>query len=245
MHLLEAALVNLTATGKTEFRNLADEIVELFCTRLFDPSAQTLTEYFNEDWSRVSGDAGRITEPGHQFEWAWILAAYQRATGFDTRDYVRGLTTFAETYGVDPASGITFNSVRNDGVVLDRRSRVWPNTERIQAAVAMFELLGQDPRPIFQKAGHVLLSRFLSPAPSGAWVDQIDAGGGPLVDRIPASTFYHLSIAFTEMLRVEAAVDRVLHDKPDEGPPLQEIVGRARDHFLAAPQEAGLAPAAS
>jgi N-acylglucosamine 2-epimerase/mannose-6-phosphate isomerase len=235
MHLLEASLVNLEATGRAEFRDLADDIVELFCTRLFDPSTGTLSEYFNEDWSRASGDAGRITEPGHQFEWAWILAAYQRASGSDMRDYVRALTTFAEAYGVDPASRITFSSVRNDGVVLNRGSRVWPNTERIQAAVAMFELIGLDPRPVFQEAGHLLFSRFLCPALPGTWIDQIGPEGAPQVDRIPASTLYHLWIAFTEMLRVEAAVARAFQE-PDESPPLQEIARRSRGHVLAAAQ---------
>jgi N-acylglucosamine 2-epimerase/mannose-6-phosphate isomerase len=205
-------LVNLEAIGRVEFRDLADEIVDLFCTRLFDPSTQTLAEYFDEDWSRASGDIGRVTEPGHQFEWAWILAAYQRATGLDMRDQIRGLTSFAEASGVDPASGITFNRVRDDGLVLNRGSRIWPNTERIQAAVAMFELTGQDPRPIFEKTGRLLFSRFLSPTPPGTWIDQVDADGAPRADRIPASTLYHLFIAFTEMLRVEGLVDRLSHD---------------------------------
>jgi mannose/cellobiose epimerase-like protein (N-acyl-D-glucosamine 2-epimerase family) len=213
MHLLEAALVNLEVTESPEFRNLADEIVELFCTRLYEPSTRTLAEYFNEDWTRASGEAGRITEPGHQFEWAWILAAYQRSTGSDMRDYVRGLTEFAEANGVDQVSGITFNVVRDDGLVLDRGSRVWPNTERIQAAVAMFELNGYNPRPIFEKCGHLLLSRFLSRAPPGAWLDQISADGIPVAEKIPASTLYHVFIAFTEMLRVEAAVERTFPGK--------------------------------
>jgi mannose/cellobiose epimerase-like protein (N-acyl-D-glucosamine 2-epimerase family) len=227
MHLLEAALVNLEATGSPEFRDLADEIVELFCARLYDPSTRTLAEYFNEDWTRAPGDAGRITEPGHQFEWAWILAAYQRSTGADMRDYVRGLTEFAEANGVDPVSGITFNVVRDDGFVLDRGSRIWPNTERIQAAVATFELNGRDPRPVFEKTGHLLLSRFLSHAPPGAWLDQIGADGLPVAQTIPASTLYHLFIAFTEMLRIEAALERAFHPMVHEQAALQAQVAAA------------------
>jgi N-acylglucosamine 2-epimerase/mannose-6-phosphate isomerase len=98
--------------------------------------------------------------------------------------------------------------VRDDGVVLDGRSRTWPNAERIQAAVAMFELDGRDPRPIFEQSGRLLLDRYLSHSPRGTWMDQFAADGTPLSTTIPASTFYHLCIAFAEMLRVEDQVEQ-------------------------------------
>ena len=208
MHLLEAALVNLEASGDARFLALAHEMVTLFTNHFYDRATQTLAEYFDDDWSRASGDAGRMTEPGHQFEWAWLLADYQRSTGRDMRDFVRGLIGFAEAHGVNSRSGATFNLVRNDGVVLDRRSRTWPNAERIQAGVAMFELEGGDPRPIFEQSGRLLLGRYLLHAPRGTWIDQFEADGTPHVVKIPASTLYHLFIAFAEMLRVEEAVAR-------------------------------------
>jgi N-acylglucosamine 2-epimerase/mannose-6-phosphate isomerase len=208
MHLLEAALVNLQATGDSKFRALADEIVDLFCDRFFDAATGTLGEYFNGDWSRVGGDAGRMIEPGHQFEWAWILSTYQQVTGRNLRPYVRGLVEFAERYGVNGECGATYDVVRDDGLVLDRGLRVWPHTERIQAAVAMFELDGQDPRPVFETTGAFLFKTFLSQTPRGTWIDHFNPDGTPKVDKIPASTLYHLMIGFSEMLRVKVAVAR-------------------------------------
>jgi N-acylglucosamine 2-epimerase/mannose-6-phosphate isomerase len=208
MHLLEATLVNLHASGDTRFRSLADEIVSLFCDHFFDPATRTLGEYFNAGWSRMQDDRGRMIEPGHQFEWAWILAGYQHATGRDMRRYVRALVEFAEMHGVDAERGATFDIVRDDGVVLDRSLRVWPHTERIQAAVAMFELDGRDPRPTFDKTGEFLFQRFLSQSPRGTWIDRFNSDGTPKVDKIPASTLYHVVIAFAEMLRVKDAVTR-------------------------------------
>jgi N-acylglucosamine 2-epimerase/mannose-6-phosphate isomerase len=155
----------------------------------------------------VAGEQGRMTEPGHQFEWAWILAGCQRATGRDVASWVRGLVAFAERYGVD-ADGMTHAVVRDDGAVLDAGSRVWCNTERIQAAVALFELFGRDPRPVFEASGRILLQRFLSHVPRGTWIDQVSPDGTPSSDKIPASTLYHVVIAFAEMLRVEQAVAR-------------------------------------
>jgi N-acylglucosamine 2-epimerase/mannose-6-phosphate isomerase len=208
MHLLEAALANFEPSGDERFLALADEIATLFCDHFYDGASQTLGEHFDEDWRRAPGDAGRMVEPGHQFEWAWLLAGYQRITGRDMREFAQGLFAFAEAHGVDPQSHAAFDLVRDDGLVLDGRSRTWPNAERIQAAVAMFELDGRDPRPIFEQSGRLLLDRYLSHSPRGTWIDQFAADGTPLSTTIPASTFYHLCIAFAEMLRVEDQVER-------------------------------------
>src|SRR5690606_13363885 len=143
-------------SGDARFRRLADEIVELFATRFFDPRTCTLGEQFDERWNRLRNAAGRAIEPGHQFEWAWILARYQRLTGCDMRPFVEGLTWFAETHGVEHGDWLTLSAVRDDGAVIDAGSRVWPNTERIQAAVAMFELFGIVPRPVFARSTRVL-----------------------------------------------------------------------------------------
>jgi N-acylglucosamine 2-epimerase/mannose-6-phosphate isomerase len=208
MHLFEAAVINLESGGGARFKALADEMVGLCSDHFYDPATQTLGEYFDDDWARVATDAGQAIEPGHQFEWAWILARYQRGTARDVRDLARGLVAFAEANGVDPESGLTFNLVRRDGLVLDRSSRVWPNTERIQAAAAMFELEGWDPRPVFEQSGWLLLRRFLSGSPRGTWIDRLGEDGTPRSDMIPASTLYHLVIAFSELLRVDDAVSR-------------------------------------
>src|SRR5690606_3623605 len=140
MHLLEAALINLEATGDARFRKIADEIVGLFRDHFFHAPSRTLGEYFNEDLSELPGEKGLLTEPGHQFEWAWILAGYQRATGINMSHYVKALVESGERHGVDVVTRETFNVVRRDGVVLDRGTRVWPNAERVQAAVALFEI---------------------------------------------------------------------------------------------------------
>lgn len=165
MHLLEAALVHVETYGHPGFRALADEIVELFERRFFDPSTQSLGEYFYADWTRLDVDGAGWVEPGHQFEWAWILAAYQRLTGRQVGDLAHALVAFAEAHGVDGLTGSTFNAMTDDGAARDRGSRLWPNTERIQAAVAMFELEGRDPRPVFAQSGGLVLDRYLAHAP--------------------------------------------------------------------------------
>jgi mannose/cellobiose epimerase-like protein (N-acyl-D-glucosamine 2-epimerase family) len=202
MHLTEACLAAFEATGEARFANLARELVTLFTSRFFDPSSQTLAEYYTPDLARAPGDEGRITEPGHQFEWAWILNACRKLLGMNLAPQIRALAQFAEQNGVDPATGITFNIVRDDGVPIDRASRTWPNTERIKAAIALHELDGVDPSAVIAGSGRVLFDRFLSQNTPGTWIDLVDVNGKPVPGNAPASSLYHVLLAFAEVLRV-------------------------------------------
>jgi mannose/cellobiose epimerase-like protein (N-acyl-D-glucosamine 2-epimerase family) len=200
MHLLEAALAAFEATGEARFQALASDLVALFQNRFFGRASSTLAEFFADDWARAPGDAGRLVEPGRQFEWAWILGQAQALFGWPLGDDIGALVGFAEKYGVDPATGVTFNSVRDDGAPLDRGSRTWPNTERIKGWLAMAETRGVDPRRTVGQSCAVLFQRYLDPAPVGGWIDAFDAAGAPCAATIPASTLYHLFLAFAEMI---------------------------------------------
>lgn len=202
MHLTEACLAAFEATGEARFADLARELVTLFTSRFFDLGSQTLAEYYTSDLARAPGDDGRITEPGHQFEWAWILNACRKLLGMELAPQIRALAQFAEQNGVDPATGITFNTVRDDGVPIDRASRTWPNTERIKAAIALHELDGVDPSAVIAGSGRVLFERFLSQNTPGTWIDLVDANGKPVPGNAPASSLYHVLLAFAEVLRV-------------------------------------------
>jgi N-acylglucosamine 2-epimerase/mannose-6-phosphate isomerase len=114
------------------------------------------------------------------------------------------LAGFAEQHGVDAASGAVFDAVRDDGAPVRRSSRTWPNTERIKGHLALFELTGRDPRRPVAASARLLLDRYLAVTPRGAWIDQFDAQGRPMVEAVPASILYHLFLAFAEVLRLEA-----------------------------------------
>jgi N-acylglucosamine 2-epimerase/mannose-6-phosphate isomerase len=202
MHLTEACLVAHEATGEKRFSDLGSELANLFRTRFFDLKSGTLAEYFANDLTRAPGEDGRITEPGHQFEWSWILNACRRQFGLDLAAEIRALAGFAHAHGVDPASNITFNAVRDDGAPIDRASRTWPNTERIKAAIALYELDGVDPTAIIASSCDVLFGRYLGRTLPATWIDLVDATGKPVDGNAPASTLYHVFLAFAEVLRI-------------------------------------------
>ena len=73
------------------------ELGTLFRGRFLDPQTGALAEFFTDDWARAPGEAGRLVEPGHQFEWAWILSNLQRLCGVDATYQVRALVDFGES----------------------------------------------------------------------------------------------------------------------------------------------------
>jgi N-acylglucosamine 2-epimerase/mannose-6-phosphate isomerase len=206
MHLMEAALALTEADGDPRFAELADELAELFCTRLARFPDGVVSECFDDQLRPLTADGGCWMEPGHQFEWAWILAQHQKLRRRDNAAFVRALVVRAERWGVDPLTEITFNTVRGDGGPIDRGSRTWPNTERMKGWIGLYELTGVDPSAAVDGSVRVLLDRYLAPAPRGCWIDGLDANGAPAADElIPASTLYHLFLSFSEALRIAGA----------------------------------------
>ncbi|GIU66824.1 AGE family epimerase/isomerase [Candidatus Phycosocius spiralis] len=207
MHLLEAALAWLDTQPHPRFETLARKVVTLFETKLFDQANGRLPEYFDEDMVPLNNSSGRITEPGHQLEWAWILGNANRLLAIDTRATTRALIMSAEANGVDPISFATYNQVRNDGLVLDKGSRTWPNTERIKAHIAAYEIFGTDPRGAIGQSLDLLFSNHLNTHLQGTWVDAYDSDWNPCQGPIPTSTLYHVFLAFAEILRVSQLLE--------------------------------------
>jgi mannose/cellobiose epimerase-like protein (N-acyl-D-glucosamine 2-epimerase family) len=208
MHLLEALLELYKTTGQERFAQAAREVAGLFVSTFYDPATQTLAEYYDQDWKRAPGVRGRIIEPGHHFEWSWLLYHCQRLTGLDVRDAARGLFAFAETHGVDRATGLTYDEVLDDGTIHQADHRAWPQTEALKAHLAMAEFEGEADLERIAQITDNILDRYLSVQPDGAWIDHLTATGEARVDKVPASTLYHVFLAFAELLRLRETLER-------------------------------------
>ncbi|HAH11021.1 MAG TPA: mannose-6-phosphate isomerase [Alphaproteobacteria bacterium] len=203
MHLMEAALVLAEVAHSQRFHDLADALARLFTGHILPKAEGSVRENFTEDFKPAPNATGRRVEPGHMFEWAWILAQHSKLSGIDHRDIAQHLVAWAEKYGVCARNGLVYNAVSDRGMVLDSGSRTWPNTERIKGWLALSELSDVDPWPAVSTSLAVLSERFLKPAPSGCWLDMIDGNGTHTGQTIPASTLYHLFLAFSEVLRIQ------------------------------------------
>jgi mannose/cellobiose epimerase-like protein (N-acyl-D-glucosamine 2-epimerase family) len=201
MHLFEAMLAWFEATGREMFLARAAELYGMMAARFFQPQTGILAEYFDGAWNPREGIAGRICEPGHHFEWSWLLRRYAVLAGRRDSSIARALKEFGDRHGFD-SEGFIVDQLLDDGRVHKASRRCWPHTESIKAEVAAAESGdGEAPARAAQTIDR-LLAVFLGRPVSGGWIDHVDANGAPIVDTMPASTLYHVFLAAAEADRV-------------------------------------------
>ncbi len=202
MHLLEACLALHSVQPEGGHLIRASEIIELFETRFTAGPNGLLAEFFATDWTESSGRDAKIVEPGHQFEWVWLLHAYARAADLPVSEKASALFAFAQSNR--DKEGRSVQEVSRDGVSEDGSRRTWPQTEALKAQLAVYEATGdetfaQDACKTFD----ILMDEYLTP--EGGWIDHYAADGAILAQDMPASTGYHVVLAFSELIRVMGA----------------------------------------
>ncbi len=202
MHLLEALLALHWATGNETYVERAGKLFELFKTRFQDQATGALGEFFAPDWEPATGEAGQLVEPGHHFEWVWLLQQYSRASGDDVSAQQTALYDFAETHGVDRTDDLALDGVLRDGSTHDDNKRLWVQTEAIKAQVVRIEqghdaASGRLDRLLVGMFGHYLLE-------NGAWQDHLRRDRTGFARNAPASSLYHVFLALAEVLRLRA-----------------------------------------
>ena len=128
MHLLECFIALHETTGAPRWRRDAEHIARLCVRSFFHSESGALLEYFDGELSPLEGDDGRIVEPGHCFEWAWL---FERLTQWDASGaslISDGMARFARRHGVDHARGVAVNEVLIDGSIRNPAARLWPQT---------------------------------------------------------------------------------------------------------------------
>jgi mannose/cellobiose epimerase-like protein (N-acyl-D-glucosamine 2-epimerase family) len=203
MHLLEALLALHEATGHEAFRTHAGSVLEIFEAVLFDPESGTVGEYFDRYWNPTPDCSERIIEPGHHYEWVWLLYRADRIIPGSAR-CADALFTFAERFGLDPDTGLVYDEIVTSGDVRRVSYRCWPNTEALKAHLARYERSGVLESHRIEQIIDNLFQYFLAAPTRGTWIDQLDAERNPAADKIPASTLYHLHLAFAELMRLES-----------------------------------------
>lgn len=195
MHMFEAALRWTESDDDPRWLELARSLARLCSERLHDRATDALHEVFTADWRRAPSPPGDRTEPGHHFEWAWLL---DRRTDLGApADLPARLSARAERLGVDPARGVAMNAIDSRGEVLDADARLWPQAERLKAAVMM---RGRDPDGWSASAAgaHDALFRYTAEAPRGLWRDVVRPDGTLRPEFAPASSLYHITCAISD-----------------------------------------------
>jgi len=197
MHLFEVALAWMETNDDDEWHALADEIAALALSTFIDPASGVLREHYEGDWKRLPGTPGRIIEPGHHFEWAWLLLRWEGASRPDVRRAAFKLIDVAEQHGV--RNGVAVNALLDDLSMHDSSARLWPQTERLKASALAARLTGEARYWTMAHAAATAVFRYLETKVPGSWYDKLTAAGTLIDEPAPASTFYHLTAAASQL----------------------------------------------
>jgi mannose-6-phosphate isomerase len=192
MHWVEALLALHATAPDAALLAEADLLVEQLRTRWFDATHGCLGEFFAADWTPLPGPQGEIVEPGHHYEWVWLLARHAAARG-DAAPHplADALFAFAERHGVDADGGV-FDRVDRGGKLLDGSKRLWPQTERLKA------LAVRGARDELAASLGRVFTRYARP--EGGWTEHLARDGKPLGDVQNATSVYHVVLALREAM---------------------------------------------
>lgn len=217
MHLFEAALQWAEALQSAQADQavqapwwaLADEIAELALAHMVDAPSGLLTELFNGDWGPMPGADGTLVEPGHQFEWGWLLVRWGRHRGrADALAAAQRMVELAEARGVCPQRGVAINSMGTDCAWRDANAKLWPQTERIKAWAIMASR-ASDTREASRSLDHCSaaiagLMGYLTRPLAGGWYESLDAQGAWSTEPVRASSLYHVVCALETVAHTAA-----------------------------------------
>ena len=201
MHFLEATLAWREVEPGGIWDAMADEVAELGLTRLMDKNG-AIREFYDADWNPVPGAPGRSVEPGHQFEWAWLLGRWAKLRGDKDADKDARRLFETGSKGVDPKRGAAMDELDDEFRPVRLTARTWPQTERLKSALAFMTASEGAARLYYRNealAAAKTLWRYLETPLPGLWRDRMLPDGGFVEEPSPASTFYHLICAIQVM----------------------------------------------
>ncbi|KQW83005.1 AGE family epimerase/isomerase [Brevundimonas sp. Root1279] len=213
MHLFEAAQAWAARGVDRRWDGIADAIAALALSRFIDAERGFLREFFDADWRPAAGDDGRLVEPGHQFEWSFLLSRHalargdERAMAAARRLYGHGLR------GIDPRRGVAIDQLDDSLKVRSPVARLWPQTEWLRAALNMAALTDDGERTQrLVEADAAVRGLALYLQPNGTWRDKLNPDGGFIDEPAPASSLYHITGAFDQVCL--AAVEGLIESAP-------------------------------
>ncbi|MFB9222563.1 AGE family epimerase/isomerase [Paracoccus cavernae] len=205
MHLYEAYLqAHEMACGETgiDWLARAADLRALALRHFFDAQSGSIREWVAPDLSQAPGDAGLRREPGHQYEWAWLL---NREADFSGDGRLRGiaakLCAFADRHGIatdGPLAGAALDAITPAGAVLENNLLLWPQTEAIKA-FAIRHSAGEAAMGARAQALFILMcERWFE---GGLWRNQLAPDASVLWPETLTRLVYHLVLALTEGVR--------------------------------------------
>jgi mannose-6-phosphate isomerase len=202
MHLLEACLFAAAIWEKKIYGYIAGEMVDLFNIYFYDPENITMGEYYSEDLE--SSDGGQvIVEPGHYYEWIWLLKKYGALSGDNKKydDICKPMIEWANKHGWDNEYGGIYDELSPDGSVIEETKRLWPFSEAIKANALMLDSEGvkkQELKNSITKMVRIFRDYYMKER--GFWVEWLSRDLSSSTDYMPGTTPYHVYFGVMEAM---------------------------------------------
>lgn len=208
MHMFEALLQAYETSGDDVWLVRADRLFAVARDRLIDPGTGAIREFVDGNLAPAAGSEGSRREPGHQYEWAWLLNRYGAFRKLDEPGRLAlAMVAFADRFGLrvqGVLAGAPYEAVSADGEIVQDTHLLWPLTEagKHHAAMAVMEPgAGHE-----ERAGAMAdlicthFFRYEAGRPT-VWVNRVDGNGAVLWPRALSRLLYHLSVFVTEGTR--------------------------------------------
>ena len=196
MHLLESAIMWADRDPSGPFTGLRDRLIALMAARFFDPNLVVLREYLADDVSPLPGPQGGLWEPGHHFEWVWLLTVASRQGAHVPEGLATSLMARARRDGLHDGAGAIWGELDAPGRVTNPNARIWALTEWVKAEAVT---PGPDRAARVGRAW-AALGRFLDVPVAGLWHERWDGARRAFVhEPSPATSLYHLAMAVHTM----------------------------------------------
>ena len=203
MHLFEAAIHWMVLHEDDRMAELAAEMFSLYKSHFCVDGL--LREYFNQDLSLVDlpiNAPESLVEPGHLYEWAWLLKTYENITGAQSST-AAVLQAFADNFGFSRATSLVVDQIDIQGRKPEQQtSRLWPQTEFVRLKLGQMD-------PSSRLRGLNMLERIKHHyliGDTGRWRDRVDADGVVTAHHAPASSLYHLLGCVKPLLKKREAI---------------------------------------
>jgi mannose/cellobiose epimerase-like protein (N-acyl-D-glucosamine 2-epimerase family) len=201
MHLLEAYLSLYKVSQDDTFLRCATQIMSIYTEVLRTGDGNKVLEHLDEN-GRPSGSDGTLIQPGHLYEWYWLVSEYADIADLPVyRVSGPSILDWADRYGLDLERGGIFDLVDTEGRIVSNRKRIWPVTECIKAAATRLRTAPTDQaRDSLLHWVAFILGKYRGPA--GSWHEYLNRDLEPDSEFMPMSTPYHVAMAALEVERL-------------------------------------------
>ncbi|RDL43689.1 phosphoheptose isomerase [Marinomonas piezotolerans] len=198
MHLLEGYVAAYQATNDTKYIANIIELCDLAHNAFVDTKSKTLREFFQDDFALDAND-GTLVEPGHHFEWVWLL--YQTHTITRREQDLKlaeELWLTAIEHGLAENGGV-YNSISGDTLQpIDSEKRIWPITEYLKACCVMALPAAEKNVRLEEALSFIRNHYFID---DGRWIEYLDGHNNSKGYPLPGTTGYHIFLGLAEVLK--------------------------------------------